>query len=243
MAEILEDIRLKTVEIYDELGLNFTTENSRINHSGDVNFDMTSNGNIEIKTGNPGNDITIVTQENDSVIVPYTLKAGEVHQAYDPQSGGVGPYALLVPTGAVMPYAGATAPAGWLLCNGSSLSITSYSTLFSVVDYTYGGTGANFNIPDLRSRFPLGAGDGPGLSTRIRAELGGQEGITNVPPHTHNYDKPTYERENDTTVVVDTNNYSIGTSSQKTTNTGDNIVSPSVDVMNPFLVLNYIIKV
>lgn len=65
-----------------------------------------------------------------------------------------------VPTfavGMVMPYAGTTAPSGWLLCNGASLSTGIYSELFSVIGYAYGGSiGGNFNLPDLRGRFPLG---------------------------------------------------------------------------------------
>lgn len=57
-------------------------------------------------------------------------------------------------------YAGAAAPSGWLLCDGSAVSRTTYSTLFAVVGTTYGvGDGSTtFNIPDLQGRFPMGKG-------------------------------------------------------------------------------------
>ena len=73
-----------------------------------------------------------------------------------------------MPTGALMPYAGASAPTGYLLCDGSSVSSSSYLALHAVISNTYGGsayTGAgalSFNLPDLRGRLPMGAGTGTG---------------------------------------------------------------------------------
>jgi microcystin-dependent protein len=64
-----------------------------------------------------------------------------------------------VPVGALVQYAGATAPAGWALCDGRALSRTGFSALFSALGTTYGaGDGSTtFNIPDLRGRVPVGA--------------------------------------------------------------------------------------
>ena len=45
----------------------------------------------------------------------------------------------------------------WLYCDGRTLSITGYPTLFAVLGYFYGGSGASFNIPDLRERVVAGA--------------------------------------------------------------------------------------
>ncbi len=73
-----------------------------------------------------------------------------------------------LPTGALMPYAGASAPTGYLLCDGSSVSSSTYLALHAVISNTYGGsayTGAgalSFNLPDLRGRLPMGAGTGTG---------------------------------------------------------------------------------
>jgi len=52
----------------------------------------------------------------------------------------------------------ATPPANWLIANGASLDTTTYATLFAVYGYTFGGSGANFNLPNFVNRFPMGAG-------------------------------------------------------------------------------------
>ena len=63
--------------------------------------------------------------------------------------------------GFVQMFAGQTAPTGWLMCDGSAVSRTDYAGLYSVIGDTYGaGNGSTtFNLPDLRNRFPVGAGD------------------------------------------------------------------------------------
>ena len=60
----------------------------------------------------------------------------------------------LTPTGSVLAFAGSSAPAGWMLCDGQPISRTTYSALFAVIGTTYGvGDGAStFNLPDLRGR-------------------------------------------------------------------------------------------
>ena len=65
-----------------------------------------------------------------------------------------------VPAGTVVMYGGATAPAGWLLCDGTAVSRTTYATLFNVLSTTYGtGDGSStFNVPDARGVFVRGAG-------------------------------------------------------------------------------------
>jgi len=65
-----------------------------------------------------------------------------------------------VPTGAIMPFAGSSAPTNFLLCDGSAVSRTTYATLFATLSTTYGsGNGSTtFNVPDLRARTPIGIG-------------------------------------------------------------------------------------
>ena len=68
---------------------------------------------------------------------------------------------LAVPIGAILPYAGAEAPYGYILCDGSELEKTKYSDLYDVIGTTYNGVTAlngvnTFKVPDLRGRFPLG---------------------------------------------------------------------------------------
>jgi len=64
------------------------------------------------------------------------------------------------PIGDIHMFAATNAPSGWLLCNGSAVSRTTYSNLFSVIGTTYGvGDGSTtFNVPDMRGVFPKGAG-------------------------------------------------------------------------------------
>lgn len=63
----------------------------------------------------------------------------------------------LVPVGVIFPFASDVAPTGYLLCDGSEISRTTYSELFAVIGITYGeGDGSStFNLPDLRRRYPL----------------------------------------------------------------------------------------
>ena len=63
-------------------------------------------------------------------------------------------------TGEIKMYGGASAPAGWLLCDGSAVSRTTYASLFAVLGTSYGaGDGSTtFNLPDGRGRVPVGAG-------------------------------------------------------------------------------------
>jgi len=76
---------------------------------------------------------------------------------------------LLVPVGAVMSFARNTAPAGWLICDGASLSRTvsnnAYQPLHTAIGYAFGGSGDNFNLPDLRGEFIRGWAGARGVDT------------------------------------------------------------------------------
>ena len=79
------------------------------------------------------------------------------------------------PVGMVVPYAGASAPSGWLLCDGQAVSRTAYSALFQVIGGAYGwGDHVNtFNVPDLRECSPIGVGKREGgVSTHETYTLG-----------------------------------------------------------------------
>lgn len=82
------------------------------------------------------------------------------------------------------------APKGWEICAGQLIPIAQNTALFSLIGTTYGGNGTtNFALPDLRSRIPLGMGQGPGLSYYNLGEMGGTESVTlsqnNMPLHSH----------------------------------------------------------
>lgn len=54
-----------------------------------------------------------------------------------------------MPIGSIHILTSATMPKGWMLCNGGSYAQLSYPDLFAVIGYTFGGSGANFNVPTI----------------------------------------------------------------------------------------------
>jgi microcystin-dependent protein len=90
------------------------------------------------------------------------------------------------PAGVISQYAGSAAPAGYLLCQGQSVSTTTFADLFAAIGYTYGGSGSNFVIPNLQNRVPVGRGTGTFGSLNA---TGGAETHTltvdQMPTHTH----------------------------------------------------------
>ena len=96
------------------------------------------------------------------------------------------------PAGALMPFAGAAAPAGYLACDGSAVSRTTYAALYAAIGTTYGaGDGSTtFNLPDLERRAIVGAG-GSATSTLANTvgATGGEEShaltVAEMPSHNH----------------------------------------------------------
>ena len=71
---------------------------------------------------------------------------------------------MLVPTGAIMPFAMNSTPTGWLVCNGGFHSRTVYAALFAAIGTLYGsGDGSTtFTVPDLQGHFVRGFGTAAG---------------------------------------------------------------------------------
>lgn len=118
--------------------------------------------------------------------------------------GGVAWQAFrVVPAGAMMPYAAAVAPSGWLLCDGSAVSRTTYADLFAAIGTSFGsGDGSTtFNLPDMRGRVPGGLDNMGGTSanrvTDAQADsVGGSVGAEDhtlsegeMPSHTHDMER------------------------------------------------------
>jgi microcystin-dependent protein len=76
------------------------------------------------------------------------------------------------PTGMISIHSAATAPTGWLLCDGTSYSTTTYANLYGVIGYTFGGSGANFNVPNLKGKVVVGI-DAAQAEFDTRGETGG----------------------------------------------------------------------
>lgn len=108
--------------------------------------------------------------------------AGEVLAAADLNN------LVMTPSGVISAFGGTAAPTGYLLCDGSSVGTATYSQLFAVVGYTYGGSGANFSLPNLKGRVPVGR-DSAQTEFDTLGETGGAKthtlSTTEMPSHTH----------------------------------------------------------
>lgn len=98
----------------------------------------------------------------------------------------VAPNQSYMPTGSICIYSGQTAPTGWLICDGTAISRTLYSRLYSVINTLYGsGDGVlTFNLPNLQERIPVGK-----TSITNLGNVGGNNSVTlsveNLPSHSH----------------------------------------------------------
>ncbi len=91
--------------------------------------------------------------------------------------------------GSVFLWAGDTVPVNALECDGGTYGRATYPTLYDALGSTYHVDADNFRVPDLRSRVPVGAGQGSGLSNRALGAIGGLEGVSlsgsEMPSHSH----------------------------------------------------------
>ncbi len=177
---------------------------------------------------------------------------------------------LLVPPGVIMPYSAAAAPSGYLLCDGSAISRTTYADLYSIIGILYGsGNGTTtFNVPNLSDRFILTKGS-------IYTSLGTTGGsstktlsTSEMPAHTHDgttLANGTHTHTGTVSRLVDRSESETAQSGSgvvvsgsdpelltlNITNAGDHNHTfttnstgggASFSIMNPYIVLNYIIK-
>lgn len=165
--------------------------------------------------------------------------------------------------GIIKLFGGNFAPQNWAFCNGQLMSISQNSALFSILGTTYGGDGqTTFALPDLRSRVPIGMGQGPGLSAYQEGQVGGSENntllINNLPPHNHGVNVNSAEatigtptagaslaapgamsgRSFNATLGYNTATPNVALNTASTSPTGSGI---PVNNLQPYMAMNYII--
>ena len=128
-----------------------------------INFSEPQSLEVQVKDAlSAGNPITI--SNGPLAAVPYARNA---------ENG--------VPVGTILPFGGpiSNIPDGWLPCDGSQKSTNHYPQLFAVISYSWGGSGNQFRLPDLRGRFLRGVDEGqlvdPDASSRTEL-YGGNTG-------------------------------------------------------------------
>ena len=157
-------------------------------------------------------------------------------------------------SGMIMPYAGTSAPTGWLMCYGQAVASATYGDLYTAIGTTYGGDATNFNVPDLRGRVIAGQDDMGGSSAnRLTSPIngdtlgatGGSESHTlttsEIPAHSHSLG--TRAR-----VQVGLDNGTQYGGGGSSTYAGTEIITQNTgggnahNNMQPTIILNYIIK-
>ena len=178
----------------------------------------------------------------------------------------------LCPVGSIIMYGAAAAPTNWLLCDGSAVNRTTYADLFSAIGTTYGaGNGSStFNVPNLQGVFPAGYDGGSsyalaatgGATTDTPTLSGTNAGTTltssQIPAHTHGGVTTGWPSGSwtggtgATQTAIDASGLSVASGSVNLSleNTGGGSshthtwtgTSSAVDILPPYLVVNYIIK-
>jgi microcystin-dependent protein len=181
--------------------------------AGDVLWLGEDGGFTKVKPTAPEHGVfigVVVRATNNGIVYVATQNGYEIDELHDvsivsPANGQSLTYdsaqllwinQQVIPAGSVQMFAGSTIPTGWLLCDGRSTAIsrTTYAALFAAIGTTYGsGDGSTtFNLPDMRSRMPIGAGTGTGLTNRTLGVAGGGEtkviNSANLPTHQHTID-------------------------------------------------------
>jgi microcystin-dependent protein len=174
--------------------VNITTiSGNSITNTGDsVALSVNQQGTADIVNFKDNNTSALIVKDGGTVGIntstPSSSYKLDVNGNSNVSSGVYQAGFLLVPPGSIMPYVASSAPGGWLLCDGQSVSTTTYATLFSLIGYTYGGSGGSFNLPNMKGRMIVGFNSSDSNFDSL-GETGGSKTATlttnELPAHTH----------------------------------------------------------
>ena len=167
------------------------------------------------------------TPGNYANLAAATLSQNSIEN--DPDSAP----APLIPAGTIIMTGASSAPTGYLLCDGSAISRSTYASLFAAIGTAYGtGDGSStFDLPDLRDRFPLGKGTN---NSTLGTETGSVSASSVV--------TTAADGDGDLTVTTASVAASAKDSTTTTVATGVSQASHTHAVTVPSSVVNYIIK-
>lgn len=114
-------------------------------------------------TSPPASNGFVTVLKAPGSILSTTTRANEAKPKTEINGDGSGRFDAIMPCGAILMYTNVNAPTGWLVCDGSSFSSTTYPELAAVLGDTYGThSGTTYFLPDLRRRAPMGHSTAPG---------------------------------------------------------------------------------
>lgn len=131
---------------------------------------------------------TTVSDETTFSLAPSAGVAATVSRG--DHTHGSTPSSLTGPSGMMAVWPTNTPPSGWLICDGSAVSRTTYSVLFGIISTTYGvGDGSTtFNLPNLKGRVIVGR-DAADTDWDVLGETRGTKtetlAISQIPSHDH----------------------------------------------------------
>jgi microcystin-dependent protein len=171
-----------------------------------------------------------------------------------------------IPTGTITPWSQASAPTGFLECDGAAVSRSTYAALFAVVSTTYGaGDGSTtFNLPNLTDKVAIHKSNNKNFASTGGANTvtptGNVAGSTanatlseaQLASHTHSWQGVTFNEMSGATQgpaigaesrnIANKTNTAAGSGSGHSHNMSANFAGDANSVLQPYLTLIYIIK-